>query len=248
MNQPANSEQAQLVPLQDIGELIVAADPERWLAVTYARKTSRAALASLFALDISLGRVVASTTEPMIGAMRLAWWREALESLHLPPYPAEPVLQAVAAEWIGPSVNENRADLGAAFAAMVEGWVALIEVDKLDETALLSHANERGGRLFTLAADALGADFDTSQLWRMGSGWALVDLASHLSQTDARTEALAMAADYLKQGFAGLPSQVRPLVAMAVLARRDALKGLEGRRIGSPGRQLRMLAALMSGK
>src|SRR3546814_5769707 len=70
----------------------------------------------LVALDISLGRVVASTSEPMIGAMRLAWWREALERLHLPPVPGEPVLQALAAQpaWQGP-------DMAAALAAMVDG-------------------------------------------------------------------------------------------------------------------------------
>lgn len=223
--------------------MIASGDPERWLAVTYAFKKSRPALAALFALDISLGRVVASTTEPMIGAMRLAWWREALERLHQPPIPGEPVLQALAAELV-----HGRPEMAAQLAAMVEGWVALIEVDRLDTEALQTHARERGQRLFALAADALDVDRDMDVIERLGRGWALVDLASRLSQTGARMEAAAMAADVLSDRPRSLPRRARPLTALATLARRDAQTRLRYRRVGSPGRQLRMLVALLTGR
>src|SRR3546814_1716303 len=74
----------------------------------------------------------------------------------------------------------------------------------------------------------------------MGRGWALVDLASRLSRQKERAEAVAMAADI----FAEAPARVggaRPLLALGALARRDALSQMKDRRVGSPGRQLRML-------
>jgi phytoene synthase len=38
------------------------------------------------ALDLELESVVAGTTEPMIGEIRLAWWREALQGLDVKEY------------------------------------------------------------------------------------------------------------------------------------------------------------------
>src|SRR3546814_17681780 len=74
----------------------------------------------------------------------------------------------------------------------------------------------------------------------MGRGWALVDLASRLSRQKERAEAAAMAADI----FAEAPARVggaRPLLALGALARRAALSQMKDRRVGSPGRPLRML-------
>src|SRR3546814_7204404 len=89
MDRPAQGSESR--NRQVIADLVAAGDPERWLAATYARRQARPGLAALFALDMSLGRLVASTNEPMIGAIRIAWWREALEKLHQPPLPGEPV-------------------------------------------------------------------------------------------------------------------------------------------------------------
>jgi hypothetical protein len=50
---------------------------------------------SLFAIDAAMGEVVRSTREPMLGPIRLAWWRERLEELDEGSVaPAEPRLQA----------------------------------------------------------------------------------------------------------------------------------------------------------
>jgi hypothetical protein len=67
-------------------------DPERALTLVYAPARVRPALAALWRLDERLGSVVATTTEPMIGAIRLAWWREALEALDRGGPPDEPLL------------------------------------------------------------------------------------------------------------------------------------------------------------
>src|SRR3546814_9294226 len=131
--------------------------------------------------------------------------------------------------------------MAAALAAMVDGWLALIEVDPLDAAAIQTHASERGERLFELAGVALGLDADMAVIRRLGRGWALIDLASRLTQARARKEAITLAADALSARAGPLPFRARPLVALAALARGDAATGLRRRRVGSPGRQLRML-------
>ena len=219
-----------------------ASNPEIWLAITYAPRAARPALAALFALDAALGRVVASTTEPMIGAMRLAWWREALEKLHQPPVPAEPVLQAL--HEAGLAGNAVQA---AELAAVTDGWLALIEVEALDRHALDTHARERGERLFTMVGRVLGAVEDR-RLRAMGRGWALADLARHISQESVRAEARHAAQQALSEPFPSGLRGARPLIALAALARRDAGAGEAPGRAGSPARQLRMLMALLTGR
>ena len=62
----------------------------------------RPAFATLWNLDLALADVVATTTEPALGAIRLAWWRERLEDLDagkLPP--GEPRLSAIARQLLG---------------------------------------------------------------------------------------------------------------------------------------------------
>src|SRR3546814_7046937 len=60
------------------GDAETREDPELALAICYAPRKARAALAALFALDATLADVLRTTTEPMLGQMRLTWWHDAL--------------------------------------------------------------------------------------------------------------------------------------------------------------------------
>ena len=60
-----------------------------------------------------MGDVVARSTEPALGAIKLAWWRERLEELDHGKVPAEPRLQAAAAELLP---REIRAAISNGFA------------------------------------------------------------------------------------------------------------------------------------
>ena len=51
---------------------------EAKLALAYTQVPLRDPLRVFFELDLRLGRLVSATTEPMLGQMRLAWWRETL--------------------------------------------------------------------------------------------------------------------------------------------------------------------------
>ena len=162
-------------------------DPERVLALSYAPPDRRTALHALFALDATLGQVLRTTREPMVGQMRLAWWREALARLDSAPPPAEPVLRALANEVLplGPT--------GEALAGMVDGWEVLL--GPIDDVTIANHARLRGATLFELAGVVLGAAADP--LGDAGEGWALADLAAHLSDPATAAEARATATPLL---------------------------------------------------
>jgi phytoene synthase len=220
------------------GEDLKLADPERALAVAYAPAGKRAALTALFALDERFGGIVSSTSEPMIGLMRLAWWREALEKLDRDPAPAEPLLGRVADQVL------RRGVPGAALAAIEDGWAALIDGEP-DAEAIARHGRERGRNLFEAAARLL--DADDPRLSSAGEIWALADLGYRHSNEAVRLAARARAeslAAALPKGR--WPVASRPLAALFVLARRDA--SADKRAQGSPDRLLRMLALRLTGR
>jgi 15-cis-phytoene synthase len=217
------------------------ADPERALVLAYAPARARAALAALWRLDERLGGVVAAAREPMIGAIRLAWWREALEALDHAPPPPEPLLVEIAATLLPEGIS------GKALAEIEAGWAALLQSDPPDDDAIENHGRLRGWPLFFLAARLL-AGAGCEQAGRAGEGWALADLGSRLSDPAAAARANARAAAVLREltGFRW-PAALRPLGALAMLARQDATSP-QARRQGSPARLARIMFHRLTGR
>jgi phytoene synthase len=137
-------------------------DRDRYLAALYAPAEVRPALIALFGIDAELGAVVAGTTEPMIGEIRLAWWREALEGLDGGTVPAQPLLQLVAAELPPRGIS------GAALAGLEDRWLGMIGNSEVPTAHV-----EGGGILFGLAARLLGSDEALGK--RLGEAWVLGD-------------------------------------------------------------------------
>ncbi|HVI98464.1 MAG TPA: squalene/phytoene synthase family protein [Sphingomonas sp.] len=216
-------------------------DPEFALAISYAPRAARAPLGALFALDATLAQVLRTTTEPMLGQMRLTWWHDALVRLDAAPPPAEPVLSALAAEVLPAGVT------GADLAQMVAGWEELLEPE-MDEAALLRHARERGGRLFDLAARIVGVD--RPAIAPAGEGWALADLALHVGDPALAERARALARVRLDGAVeADWPRPVRMVGAFAHLARFDLAAPADAPPPrGAPRRVARLLWHRLSGR
>ncbi|HST37285.1 MAG TPA: squalene/phytoene synthase family protein [Allosphingosinicella sp.] len=209
-------------------------DADRQLALTYVPARLRAALEALWRLDVTLGAILATGTDPRVSQIRLAWWREALERLDHAPPPAEPVLQGLAAHVL-PTVT------GVELAGMEAGWAELLAQGALDQEALDRYAAARGGRLFRYSARLLGLDGEVDAA---GERWALVDLARHSGGDAMAAQAEASARPALRNW----PKQLRPLGMLDALARRDVARGSDSfERQGSPGRMLRMLRHRLTG-
>lgn len=187
-------------------------DPWRDLAFSYAPEGTRRAVEALFALDAALGGVLRTTREPLVGQMRLAWWREALERLDAGAPPAEPVLQALASEVL------PRGVAGGELRDMVDGWEPLL--GELGPDAIADHARLRGRLLFEIAArmiDAAAGD----PVADAGEGWALADLSGNLSDAGAGTLAREPAATALARARGARWSRNgRPLGALSLIAQR----------------------------
>ncbi len=216
------------------------ADPERELALSYAKPLRREHLRALWKLDERFGAIVAGTTEPAIGEMRLLWWREALEAVG-DDAPAEPLLQDIRA--VLSAIGSDGTEWG----AMAEGWHALLQ-EPVRATEIDRFARERGGRLFRLSARLLG-ESQPIDVEEAGRGWALVDVACHIS--DKSLSGLAF--EGAENAFAGMrrkrwPKSLRPLGALTVLARRDARTRPSQRRQGSPARVARMAWHRLTGR
>lgn len=160
-------------------------DPWLDLAFSYAPDRSRAALDALFALDAALGNVLRTTREPLVGQMRLAWWREALDGLDASGAPAEPVLQSLAAAVLPLGIT------GRALSVMVDGWEPLL--GDIGAQSIDDHARLRGRTLFAIAGTAVNAAPEDA-VEEAGEGWALADLAANLSDPVLASQARERAA------------------------------------------------------
>ena len=189
----------------------------------------RPAFDAVFAIDDAMADVVASTSQPALGAIRLAWWREALERLDTAPPPAEPRLTAAARELLPRGIS------GRQLAALEEGWASLIE-----EAPDFMQVARRGQRLFAILARLLEApagDLDAD-----GRLFAGVDAARRGYWTLAKNKNAATAAR-------ARPKAMRPVTALAVLAARDMERGgppFEAE--ATPGRALTLLFHRWTGR
>lgn len=216
------------------------ADPERLLALSYAPRERRQALALLWALDERLGAIVAATREETLGQIRLAWWRDALAALGQGAPAGEPLLEAL----FGVAGKQHLPP--AELARLPEGWTAILAPMPLETDALLAHAEERGAALFVLSAAILGGRHVS--IADAGSAWALIDLGARISNGQTAQAARALARERLAAMAQGRwPKPLRPLAVLAALARHDESIGFP-RRQGAPRRLVIALRAGMLGR
>ena len=198
------------------------------LALLHMRARVRPAFEALFALDAAMADVVARSTDPALGRIKLAWWRERLEELDDQAPPAEPRLSAVAAELLPVGIS------GAQVAELEAGWATLL--DREIDSGLVA---ERGAALFRIGGRLLGSEDPT-----LGDAGALYALASVgrrgvpqlLEPAKAKLETL--------RGHR-FERRVRPLTMLARAAARDLVREEPE---GSAGRAAAMLAHRWSGR
>jgi phytoene synthase len=205
--------------------------------LAYVPASRRPAIEALWRLDVTFAAILATGRDRMVGRIRLAWWREALERLDHGAAPPEPLLRALQAHVLPAGLA------GAALAAMEEGWAVLLSDSVLGAGELNAYAGARGGRLFRLSAHLLGdSNFPVE---RAGALWALADLARHSANPEEAKSAFAIAQPEAPQRW---PRTLRPLGMLAALARRDVRRARESREPqGSPARMLRMIRHRLTG-
>lgn len=196
----------------DHSALLDSLPPERRLALAYAPRHARGAFLAVLALDQKLARIVGQGSEPLIGQMRMAWWRERLaEPAHSNPK-GEPILTLLAQSGL------DRPGL----IQLVDAWEVLLG-DRFDAQTIDTHADGRSGAFGGLAA-ALGFGTIPSDAVRMARNWVLADLASKLSDP-GEVELVRNVLSQQDWRASTLPKALRPLAVLHGLARRKQGQG-----------------------
>ena len=165
----------------------------------------RPGFAALWKLDLAFADVVATSTDPRLGAIRLAWWRERLEAIEQSA-PAEPRLQAVANDLLPHGVT------GLELSRLEDCWLPMLAPFPwgLEQ---VEGFRERGRLLFRIGARLLGAGEGADAA---GELWSLKDGALHCSDPRSR-DLLDKAAGEVRLPRRASP-QIRPMTVIAAVA------------------------------
>jgi phytoene synthase len=154
-------------------------DRDRYLTALFAPPERRAGLLALYALNLELGQVSALAREPILGRVRLQWWRERIERLGQE-RPAHPVLAALPATGLAPE----------AFLRLVEAWETELSLERpVDLPALLDYAETVSAPPMWLALETLGGPLSepAQESGRaIATAWALTGVLRSLP-SQART-------------------------------------------------------------
>ena len=173
----------------------------------------RPPFSALWDIDLALADVVATSTDPTLGAVRLAWWRERLDDLDIPDGPriGEPRL-AAADQYLAWSVTN-----GVVLSELTGAWLPLLHPFPWDDE-VAEGLRERGRLLFRIGGRILG--YDSLDTHGPGALWSLVDGALHCSDAPSREFLLTEArkVDLPRR----MPRALRPLTVLAAVAASDA--------------------------
>ena len=158
--------------LSSVGALARAADYDRYLSAVFAPAARREALFALIAFNHEIARIPEAVSEPMLGRIRLQWWREVLDAA----YVGAPTRRHEVAVPLADAIRACALDR-APFDALLEAREADLEEDgPADLAALERYAVGTGGALTELMVRASGADSGPAlEAGRqVGTAWALV--------------------------------------------------------------------------
>ena len=182
------------------------------IALAWSKPPDRLAWHAVFALDTHMAALLRGASEPMLGQIRLAWWRDRLTEAPATWPKGNPVLSLLAQAW-----GEPAAEL----APLVDGWEHLL-VEKLTPEDIEAFAAGRAAAMAALRRK-LGQPDAQEAVGRSGRRWALADLASHSADPGERDAALQLAQGAGQSAI--LPRAMRPLAILDGLARRSLAAG-----------------------
>ena len=163
---------AQGEKISAVGALLRRVDRDRYVTALFAPPERREALLALYAFNYEAARVREMVSEPLLGSIRLQWWRDAIEVIaaggKLPQHE------------VGVPLGIAMRDFNLA-PARFERLLAAREADLATEPpatlqALEQYAAATGGELAVLALEILGASEAAQAGQHVGTGYALAGL------------------------------------------------------------------------
>ena len=148
-------------------------DRDRFLTVLFAPPECREALFALYAFNIEVAKVRETVSEPMLGQVRLQWWREAIDDAYRGILRSHEVVQALV------SVIDQHHLSRSYFDRLLDARESdLDDRPPATMTALEEYVEATSSTLGWLALEVLGADGEAARtaVGHVGVAWALTGL------------------------------------------------------------------------
>jgi NADH dehydrogenase [ubiquinone] 1 alpha subcomplex assembly factor 6 len=245
-------------------------DFDRFVCTLFAPPSARSALLALLAFDLELARVRTRVREPLLGEMRLAWWRDALGDGGASAPSGHPARDALARAISAHDIPVDR------LLAIVDARHRELDPRPFEGLAEIeAHAEATAGELQAVMLHVLGADRPgaTRAARAAGTAWELsrhavaapwrggdalsclpVDGETGAGGTPDQTvvpllERIEVRVAEVRALRAEIPAEARAAMLPVVLARADARRlrrrGFAAGPSGRVSRQLRLLAAVL---
>jgi phytoene/squalene synthetase len=200
-------------------------DGDLYLCHLFAPADKRDALLVLYHLYADIARIPASVSEPMVGAIRLQWWRDLFSGL---------AAQETRGTLIGEALLAVQLDTSALM-PLIDGREAALADEGRGVEQLENEARETGSALLRVACSIMGQEIDADLCQQAATGFELMRL---VPQDGAPVAARATSLlDAACRRFNKLPRTQRKAVLPVFLP-----IGLARRQAGAYPRQKSLLA------
>jgi len=221
----------------DLDELLKRVDPDRWLSSRFIGDAlARADVVAVYAFDHELGRAPRVASNPLMGEIRLAWWREVLDEV----YEARPVRQHPVAQALATAITRRRL-LREPLEAMIDARLRELDAEPMTLAEALDWASNTGGVAAQLAAQILDPDARPEAAKAGGQAWSIGRL---MATAGLEGEEAQRALSEAQAQSKGLSADAFPAIAHAALSQPRA----RGQVPGDLSVRARLFWAVLTGK
>ena len=155
--------------LDGLDGLLRRVDPDRWLSSRFiADPATRDDVLAIYAYDHELARAPRVASNPLMGEIRLTWWREALDEM----FEGRLVRQHPTAQALADVVRRHNL-ARQPLETMIDARYRELDATPMSENELLDWARDTGGLAAQLAAHILDPGTDAKLALAGGAAWAL---------------------------------------------------------------------------
>jgi NADH dehydrogenase [ubiquinone] 1 alpha subcomplex assembly factor 6 len=201
-------------------------DRDRYLTTLFAPAERRCALTALYAFNFEVAKTREVAREPLLGRIRLQWWREAIDAI----YRGLPLRQHEVVEPLAAAIRRH--DLTRYhFDRLIDAREADLEDEPPASLAALeAYAEDTASRLVRLALEILDARDEESggAGRRVGIAWALIGTIRALP-VQARLRRLSLPADLIAENGLDVAQflELKPSASLARIVERLADRARE---------------------
>ena len=170
-------------------------DHDRYLTALFLPPLQRADALALYAFNLEIARTREIVSEPILGQIRLQWWRETIEGIYGGTPREHPIVAALSEACQRHNLDRNKLE------ALIDAReVDINDIIPTDMRALEAYAADTSGCLSKMVVQMLGATSEATltAAVKVGIAWALIGLARSVA-FHAQHQRIFIPADLLSE-------------------------------------------------